>query len=440
MIPGMTRCRTNWGRCLGLVIAAVSPVLTAGFEAPPPAPRQAPAARVVAIGDVHGAFDTFVEILQAAGLVDAKLRWTGGTTVYVQVGDTLDRGAKVRETLDLLIRLEDEAKRGGGRVEFLLGNHEAMNLLHEFRDVAPAAYAEFADAKSESRRQRAFDDYVRVVKRRATPGEAAPARDVWMAAHPPGFLEYVEAFEPRGKYGRWLRAHKIVTTEGRTAFMHAGVSMDMNGTFDDINRTAAREIAEWDATLAAMVKAQIVPPFCTLPEAVEAAVAELQRISAALQASAPPGDHVTREFVEQLQALLAVGKSSLFEPEGPLWFRGFANWPDTPETAASQVTPLLTRFGVERFVTGHTPSQTGRIVSRFDNRLILIDTGMVFKGGRASALELLGGRITAIYTDTRTPIVAAGTGYLPREAVRGFAVAAFGDPFAGAAASAASRY
>ena len=233
-------------------------------------------------------------------------------------------------------------------------------------------------------------------------------REVWLAAHPPGFLEYVEAFGPRGKYGRWLRARKIVATEGRTAFMHAGVSMEMSGTFDDINRTAAREIAEWDATLAAMVKAQIVPPFCTLPEAVEAAVAELQRISAALQASAPPGDHVTREFVEQLQTLLAVGKSSLFEPEGPLWFRGFANWPDTPETAALQVTPLLSRFGVERFVTGHTPSQSGRIVSRFDNRLILIDTGMVFKGGRASALELLGGRITAIYTDTRTPIVAAG--------------------------------
>ena len=93
-----------------------------------------------------------------------------------------------------------------------------------------------------------------------------------MAAHPAGFLEYVEALGPRGKYGRWLRAHKVVTTEGRTAFMHAGVSMAMTGTFDDINRTAAREIAEWDTTLAMMVKAQIVPAFCTLAEAVEAAV------------------------------------------------------------------------------------------------------------------------------------------------------------------------
>ena len=48
---------------------------------------------------------------------------------------------------------------------------------------------------------------------------------------------------------------------------------------------------------------------------------------------------MTREFVDQLQALLAVGKSSLFEPEGPLWFRGFAQWPETQETSDTQVTP-----------------------------------------------------------------------------------------------------
>jgi Calcineurin-like phosphoesterase len=366
---------------------------------------------VVAIGDVHGAFDQFVEILQTAGLVDAKRQWIGGTTVLVQTGDVFDRGPKVREALDLLMRLEDEARRAGGRVEALLGNHEVMNLLHEFRDVSPASYAAFVDARSESRRQRAFDYYAKLVKQRATPGEP-PSRDAWLASHPPGFLEYVEALGPRGKYGRWLRSHKVVTTEGGTAFMHAGVRADMAATFDDINRTATREIAAWDDTKALMVKAQIVPAFCTLPEAVEAAVAELQRIATALQANpnVQPGDHVTREFVEKLQALLAVGKSSLFEPEGPLWFRGFALWPENQETIDTQLTPILTKYGVERFVTGHTPSSTGRIVSRFSNRLILIDTGMLstfFKNGRASALELQNGRITAIYTDTRTPIVAA---------------------------------
>ena len=97
-------------------------------------------------------------------------------------------------------------------------------------------------------------------------------------------------------------------------------------------------------------------------------------------------------------------------------------------------------------MTGHTPSQAGRIVSRFNNRLILIDTGMLstyFKSGRASALELQNGRITAIYTDSRTPIVPPAAAYLRRDALprrlcirrRPSAAVAAAD-----VASAASRY
>jgi hypothetical protein len=414
MILSMSRFRLR----TGLLAAAVGAILVASPAAhPTTAPPQAGGGRIVAIGDIHGGFDQFLDILQAAGLIDTKRQWTGGATVFVQTGDILDRGAKVREALDLLMRLEDEARRAGGRVEVLLGNHETMNLLHEFRDVSASAYAAFADARSEPRRQRAFEDYVRLVKRRATPGDAAPNREAWLATHPPGFIEYVDAIGPRGKYGRWLRSRKVVMAEGGTAFMHAGIRPDLPGTFDEINRIALEEIATWDDTKAMMVKAQLVPAFCTLPEAVEAAVNEIKRIAAALQAQAPPGDHVTREFVEALQGLLAVGKSSLFDPEGPLWFRGYATWPDTAETADTQVAPLLARFGVERFVTGHTP-QPGRVLSRFNSRLIVIDTGMLttyYKGGRPSALELANGRITAIYLDGRTPIVPPAAASLRRD-------------------------
>ena len=34
--------------------------------------------RVVAIGDVHGAYDRFVEILKVAGIIDYDLRWAAG--------------------------------------------------------------------------------------------------------------------------------------------------------------------------------------------------------------------------------------------------------------------------------------------------------------------------------------------------------------------------
>ena len=37
--------------------------------------------RIVAIGDVHGAYDRFVEILRVAGLIDGDEHWSGGTTV-----------------------------------------------------------------------------------------------------------------------------------------------------------------------------------------------------------------------------------------------------------------------------------------------------------------------------------------------------------------------
>src|SRR4051812_13560983 len=91
--------------------------------------QAAPPARIVAVGDVHGAGDAFVSILQKAGLIDTQKRWTGGTTILVQTGDLLDRGQDVRQILDLLMALESQASAAGGRVHALLGNHELMNLI-----------------------------------------------------------------------------------------------------------------------------------------------------------------------------------------------------------------------------------------------------------------------------------------------------------------------
>lgn len=362
----------------------------------------------MAIGDVHGASDAFVQILQSAGLIDQQQKWIGGTTVFVQTGDVFDRGPGVRAALDLLMRLEDEARRAGGRVEALIGNHEAMNLLGDLRDVSETTYAAFADNRSEDRRTRAYDDYLRTAKRRAGRGDPIATRDEWMAAHPPGFAEYVDALGPRGKYGRWIRSHKVVTTVNRTAFMHAGIRPDLPGTLDDVNRVAATDIAAWDTTRAAMVQAQLVPPTCTLREAVSAAAAEIERIAAAIKDKTPLEDYVTREYVDRLQWLLQIDKLSLVAGDGPLWYRGYAQLPESPENEA-QLTTRLDKLGVDRFVTGHTPMlPAGRITTRFTNRFFLIDTGMLstyFKGGRASALEIQNGRITAIYTDSKAVLV-----------------------------------
>ena len=387
---------------------AVGIALMAPESAPEASPYQG--RRIVAVGDVHGAFDGFVSILQAAGLLDNGKQWSGGNAILVQTGDVFDRGDGVRNALDLLMRLDDEAKRAGGRVEALVGNHEVMNLIGEFRDVSPGTFASFADERSADRQKRAYDDFVRVMKRKARKGDPPPAsREEWNKTHPIGFVEYVDALGRRGKYGRWLRSHAVATVIDGTMFMHAGINPEVTtGTLDDVNRTAAREIATSDDARAALVQAQLLTEYATMIETLEATVFEWNRISEAVKNQTPPGDHVNREFIDKLQALLQIEKSSLLSAQGPLWFRGFAQWEDAE---SAKLDAVIKQFGVTRFVTGHTPSSPGRIRARFNNRVFLIDTGMLtsyFKSGRPSALELQAdGRVTAIYSDSREVLVPA---------------------------------
>ena len=57
--------------------------LAAAVLAPAMAPA-APPSRVVAIGDVHGAHQELVALLEATGLLSGEGRWSGGAAVLVQ--------------------------------------------------------------------------------------------------------------------------------------------------------------------------------------------------------------------------------------------------------------------------------------------------------------------------------------------------------------------
>src|SRR2546421_10415005 len=104
----------------------------------------AAAPRVVAIGDIHGDFDAFAGILQRSQLVDPSLRWAGGNAILVQTGDVLDRGPKARAVMDLLMSLQRDAPKQGGRVIVLMGNHEAMNIYGDLRYVIDKDYVNYA--------------------------------------------------------------------------------------------------------------------------------------------------------------------------------------------------------------------------------------------------------------------------------------------------------
>ncbi len=387
---------------LGAAVAALSLAVPAALAQPQ-------GDRAIAVADVHGAFDRFAGILREAGVIDGDDRWSGGRTTLVQLGDVTDRGIRVREVLDLLMALEAQAPRSGGRVVALLGNHETMNMTRYLRDVSTDVYPAFADERSESRRRDAYRRYVRLVAtRRATLGTdpfTSADEATWMAAHPPGFLEYVEAFGPSGRYGEWLRTKDAIAKVGRTVFLHGGLNPEWAlAPIDDMNRRVRAELARFDAHTRRLVARGVILPFFTFDETLDAATVELDWWAARLQPGA--GEPVVfteedREYLRDVIDLLQSGAWSIVSPDGPLWFRGFAQWTD--EQGRQGIDELLARYGADRFVVGHSPTAVGRVVPRFDHRVFLIDTGMLAEVymGRASALEIADAGVTAIYEDGR---------------------------------------
>jgi hypothetical protein len=208
--------RTGRSRFALLAVLLATACALAGSPASV-APRAAPCEfdnveRIVAVGDVHGAYDQFLEILRAATVIDARNRWIGGRTHLVQTGDVLDRGADSRKALEFLRRLARDAERAGGRVHALLGNHEAMRLLGDFRYVVPGEYAAFTDADSVARR--------RALLERQPPDQRRQIEQ----ETPLGMIEMIQAFGPGQDLGAYLRTLNAVVRINGVVFLHGGIS------------------------------------------------------------------------------------------------------------------------------------------------------------------------------------------------------------------------
>jgi hypothetical protein len=309
--------------------------------------------------------------------------------------------------------LEPQARNAGGELVVLLGNHEVMNLVGETRDVTPAIFATFADGQSESRRENAWRQYEELARARKAAGAQAPgvysqSRDAWMASHPPGYLEYREAFSPRGAYGRWLRNKAAAVRIGSTVFMHAGIDPSSELGLEDVNTRIKGEIARFDAYLRLLVDRKLALSFFSLLEVVDVTAGELKmaidKVAALKEGRDAPSPTLDARELQEAAAVYDIAKWAILAPEGPMWFRGYATW---PESAGPKVTGILQRLRADRLVVAHTPLASGTIRPRFDHRVFLIDTGMlasVYKG-RASALEIDGSRISALYAGEEAVVV-----------------------------------
>jgi len=408
MIRPPVSVSTHHSTCISALLCLVLIGLAWAGPAKTPADQRE---AVVAIGDVHGDFDDFVIILQRAGLIDAQHHWTGGQTTLVQVGDLLDRGPRPREVMDLVISLEKEAPKAGGRVVSLLGNHEMMNIMGDLRYVTAENYAAYADSNSAERQRSAYQEYVKwrnshaqLLAELPQPMELTEAE--WMARHPVGFLEQREAFSPNGSYGKWLREHSAVAKIGEVIFLHGGIHPNLaHLKLDTINSHIRDEIKAFDSAKRDLVDQKVILPFFTLQEISAAVQAELT----AERKSLVPTD---QQRQARLVGFLGYGDWLSVRVDGPLWFRGYDQWSE--EEGAAQIGKVLESYNAKRIVVGHTVQKGGRMRPRFGNRVFLIDTGMLssyYPGGRPSALEIRSDtNFTAEYTDQRVVLLEpAGT-------------------------------
>ena len=91
--------------------------------------------RAHVIGDLHGYFGPYRDLLIEHQLMSEDEQWLGGTDQLWLVGDLFDRGTEAVACINLTLKLAAQAETRGGKVDCILGNHEMMFLAaHRFMD------------------------------------------------------------------------------------------------------------------------------------------------------------------------------------------------------------------------------------------------------------------------------------------------------------------
>ncbi|MCG8419688.1 MAG: metallophosphoesterase [Proteobacteria bacterium] len=294
--------------------------------------RDQPFDRVVAIGDLNGAYDVLRDILLAMDIIDQQNRWIGGRAHLIQIGDVFNRGGRARDALRLLDALRRKAPADGGRVTVLLGNHEVMTVLGNEAYCTTEEYLSFA-----SHRQR-----------RLWPKRVERAMRELYHDHPPDGP--ILPLEPR------LEEWKILNVPGRTAMRRA---LSSHGELGRIVRRLPIAVIAADCVFC---HAAITPVWARL------GIDGLNRAAERAWRSSP-------RFFEDLPH-----DGIFYAKQGPLWNRQIT-LRDNARTR-QQLDRSLLRLQVERMVVGHTQTENvpggekGRIALRHQERLVCIDVGL----------------------------------------------------------------
>ena len=283
-------------------------------------------------------------------LQDAPPDTFSGVERVVAVGDVHGDADALKDVLKMAGVLDAQGHWSGGRTHLVQTGdiadrgdqtREAFELLMRLEKEALAAGGRVHALLGNHEVMNMLGDL-----RYTTPGELASFADQTAPAPtaapgvPAPLAGHHAAYGPQGRYGRWLRTHAAVVRINDTLFVHGGVSPEVPArNLGELNQWVRRDLTEGQ----------------------------------------PPG--------------------GAKDPQGPLWFRGYALGGEDTRPALDAV---LERFGARRMVMGHTTESGGRIRTRWGGEAVFIDTGLSTGYGRhLAALELRGDTLTALYPGGR---------------------------------------
>ncbi|WP_369049304.1 metallophosphoesterase [Tenacibaculum sp. UWU-22] len=165
--------------------------------------------KIAVLSDIHGQYKLAVKILKANKVIDNNLNWNFKKGHLVIVGDIFDRGDKVNEIFLLVYKLEQQAKKEGGAVHFVLGNHEYM-VFHKNYKYTNQKYKQVSKLLG---------------------------------------LGYNQLYGNNTVMGRWLRSKPTILKINNLIFVHGGISEDFvsNNKFDiDAINDAMRKSIDMD--------------------------------------------------------------------------------------------------------------------------------------------------------------------------------------------------